>query len=144
MPSVTLQGTAGPAFALPAAELFVDAESVTVDIAPQFIKEKTDYAGITNNVAYGPMEMAVTMSGETKAKGVAGPYTGSVLLAVLGTAFSPVNTYSTLVNTPTGTNITAIWGAPTTGLYLEKGNLTYGADGYLTFSVDLRARAGVS
>lgn len=141
---VTLAGTAGPAFGLPAAELHVDALNVTVEIAPQFIREKTDFAGITNNVAYGPMEMSVSMSGETKTKGVASAYTGSVLLSVLGTAFSPVNTYSTLVNTPTGTNITAIWGAPTTGLYLEKGTLTYGADGYVGFSVDLKARAGVS
>jgi dTDP-4-amino-4,6-dideoxygalactose transaminase len=41
MPSVTLIGTAGASYALPAEELFVDAESVSLDISPQFIKEKT-------------------------------------------------------------------------------------------------------
>ena len=43
---VTLVGTTGPAFALPAAELNVDVESATVDISPQFIKEKTSSDGV--------------------------------------------------------------------------------------------------
>jgi hypothetical protein len=141
MPSVTLVGTAGPAFALPAAELHVDAESVTVDVAPQFIKEKTDYAGIINNVAYGPMELSLSISGKTKTKSVSGGYTGSLLLSVLGTAFSPVTTYTTL---SAGTPITAIWGAPTTGLYLEKGSLSYGEGDYVGFSCDFKARAGIT
>jgi len=141
---VTLVGTTGPAFALPAAELHVDVESATVDISPQFIKEKTSFDGIVNNVAYGPMEMSLSLSGATKTKGVAGPYTGSLLVSVLGTAFSPVSTYSTLVNTPTGTNITGIFGAPTTGLYLEKASISYGEGDYVSFSVDYKARAGVA
>lgn len=138
---VTLVGTTGPAFALPAAELHVDAESVTVDVAPQFIKEKTSYEGITNNVAYGPMELSLSISGKTKTKSVTGPYTGSLLLSVLGTAFSPVTTYTTLA---AGTPITAIFGAPTTGLYLEKGSLSYGEGDYVGFSVDYKARAGIT
>ena len=138
---VTLVGTTGPAFALPAAELHVDAESVTVDVAPQFIKEKTSYEGITNNVAYGPMELSLSISGKTKTKSVTGPYTGSLLLSVLGTAFSPVTTYTTLA---AGTPITAIFVAPTTGLYLEKGSLSYGEGDYVGFSVDYKARAGIT
>lgn len=141
---VTLVGTTGPAFALPAAELHVDVESATVDISPQFIKEKTSFDGIVNNVAYGPMEMSLSLSGATKTKGVAGPYTGSLLVSVLGTAFVPVSTYSTLVNTPTGTNITGIFGAPTTGLYLEKASLKYGEGEYVSFSVEHKARAGIT
>jgi hypothetical protein len=139
--SVTLVGTAGPAFALPAAELFVDAESVTLDVAPQFIKEKTSFAGIINNVAYGPMEASLSISGKTKTKSVSGPYTGSLLLSVLGTAFSPVTTYTTL---SAGTPITAIFGAPTTGLYLERGSLSYGEGDYVGFSVDYKARSGIT
>ena len=141
MPSVTLQGTAGPAFALPAAELFVDAESVTVDVAPQFIKEKTDYAGITNNVAYGPAETSITITGKTKTKSVSGPYTGSLLLAVIGGSFAPVTTYTTL---SAGTPITGIFGAATTTLYTEKASLSYGEGDYVGFSIDLKARAGVA
>jgi hypothetical protein len=141
---VTLVGTTGPAFALPAAELHVDVESATVDISPQFIKEKTSFDGIVNNVAYGPMEMSLSLSGKTKTKGVTGGYTGSLLVSVLGTAFVPVSTYSTLVNIPTGTNITAIFGAPTTGLYLEKASISYGEGDYVAFAVDYKARAGVT
>ena len=141
---VTLVGTTGPSFALPAAELHVDVESATVDISPQFIKEKTSFDGIVNNVAYGPMELSLSLRGKTKTKGVTGSYTGSLLVSVLGTAFVPVSTYSTLVNTPTGTNITAIFGAPTTGLYLEKASISYGEGDYVSFSVDYKARAGIT
>jgi len=88
--------------------------------------------------------MSLSISGKTKTKGVAGPYTGSLLVSVLGTAFVPVSTYSTLVNTPTGTNLTAIFGAPTTGLYLEKASISYGEGDYVSFSVDYKARAGVT
>jgi hypothetical protein len=141
---VTLVGTAGPAFALPAAELFVDAESVTLDVSPQFIKEKTSYDGIINNVAYGPMEASLSISGKTKIRNVNGPYTGSLLLSVLGTAFSPATTYTTL-NAGTSTfSITAIWGAPTTGMYLEKGSLSYGEGDYVGFACDFKARAGIT
>jgi hypothetical protein len=60
---------------------------------------------------------------------------------VLGTAFSPVTTYTTL---SAGTPITAIFGAPTTGLYLEKGSLSYGEGDYVGFSVDYKARSGIT
>ena len=141
MPSVTLIGTAGAAYALPAEELFVDAESVSLDISPQFIKEKNNAFGIVNGVAYGPMELMLSISGKTKVKSVTAPYTGSCLLSVLGTAFVPQTTYTTL---SAGTPITAIFGAPTTGLYLEKASLTYGEGDFVSFSADYKARGGLT
>lgn len=141
MPVVTITGTAGPQWGFTAAELFVDIETTKVDIQPQFIVEKKNYQGIVDNVAYGPMEMMLAMAGTTMVKSVTAPYTGSLLLASLGVAFVPVNTYSTLV---AGTPITGLWGAPTTGIYFEGGSLAYDQSQYVKFDVKFKARAGVA
>jgi len=133
--AVVLIGTAGPKYGIPVAELGVDVESITADYSPQFIKEKNDSAGIVNCVAYGPMELSLSMSGKTTT-GTSGP-----LRAVLGTAFVPAGTYSSI---PLGTPITAAFGSPTTGLYLEKASMSYSEGDFYAFSVDFKARAGIT
>jgi len=127
MPSVTLVNGTNLSYAFASAEVGVDIEEAKASVAPQFITSKENYQGITNCDAYGPMELTLTMSGETKGAG-----TGSVLLSVLGTAFVPVNTFTTY------------FGAPTTGLYLQSGALTFNRNGFCKFDTEHKAKAGIA
>ena len=139
--AVTLTGTAGPAYALPSEEVDIDVESAKVDIEPEFTKYKTNALGAINNRAQGAMKLSLSLSGKTMAKKSGAPHTGCALLSALGTAFVPVNTFTTLAGT---TPVTAIWGAPTSGLYLLKGSLDYSESDYVGFSLDYEAIAGIA
>lgn len=129
MPSVVLTPSTitGLVYAFPSAEVGVDIEEASAEVAPQFIASKENYQGITNCDAYGPMELTLNLSGE-----VTSAASGSVMLSVLGTAFSPVNTYTTY------------FGAPTTGLYLQSGGLAFSRTGFKKFNTTHKAKAGIT
>jgi hypothetical protein len=104
----------------------VNIEEFRMAMAPQFIQSLSANTGITRCDAYGPMEMTLTMTGETNGAG-----SGSVLLAVLGTAFVPVN------------SITTYFSAPTTGLYLQSGEITLARQEFSKFQTEFKAKAGI-
>lgn len=95
-------------------------------VEPEFRNVIPSKNGTGRGFVSAPMKKTVTIDGE-----VAGS-TG-LFAAVIGTAFAPANS-------------SAYWGAPTTGLYLLKGEIEESREsGALkSFSVEFEALAGIA
>lgn len=122
----TLNNGASLAYGIPQNEIGVDVEEFKQEVAPQFIESKPGINNATVCDAYGPMELTLTMTGETNGAGA-----GSVLLSTIGVAFSPVN------------SVTSLFGAPTTSLYLQRGGITLSRSGFSKFDTEHKAKAGI-
>jgi hypothetical protein len=92
-------------------------------VEPEFIEFLNDKVNEARGAAIGAMKLAVSIAGE-----VAGA-TG-LMAASAVEAFAPANSV-------------AYFGAPETGLYLEKGEVTEARDGWKDVTCDFWARAGI-
>lgn len=124
--AVTLVNGSSLAWGIASDEVGVNIGEFKMAVAPQFIESLGNKQNVTRCDAYGPSELTLTMSGETNGAG-----SGSVLLATTGVAFTPVNSIITLFS------------APTTGLYLQSGEITLSRSAFITFSVEFKAKGGI-
>lgn len=105
-------------------ETGINIESFKCTVQPEWKDYLANNLGESRAFAVASMELQVAVEGE-----VIGD-TG--LMAVTATsAWTPANTV-------------AYFGAPTTGLYLDKAEVTAKRDGWLSMTADFTARAGIS
>lgn len=128
MAAVVLVNGSSLTWAIASDEVGVNIAEFKMSVAPQFIESLPDKQNITRCDAYGPAETTLSMSGETNGAG-----TGSVLLAVIGTAYVPVN------------SLTTYFSAPTTGsgLMLQSGEITLSRSGFVQFAAEFKKKPGV-
>lgn len=124
--TVTLVNGASLAWGIASDEVGVNIGEFKQAVAPQFIESLGGKQNVTRCDAYGPSELTLSMSGETNGAGA-----GSVLLSTIGVAFVPVNSITTYFN------------APTTGLYLQSGDITGSRSGWLSFNTEHKAKPGI-
>lgn len=124
--SVTIVNGSGAVWGIPNNELGVNMEEFSGDVEPEFIETLKGINNCARSDAYGSNMLDLKMSGEILSTNTV----NSVMLAVLGTAFIPVN----------GTNFFA---APTTGLYLQKASYVYNRSGWFKFTANFKAKAGI-
>lgn len=105
-------GTSLPQWGVAMDESGINIESFKSSVKPQFIETLGNKQNVTRSVAYAPMELEVTMSGEILGSSLTG-----VMATVVGTAFVPANS-------------STYFGAPTTGLYFEGGDVTEGRNSW--------------
>lgn len=128
VPTVALVNGTGYVFGIASDEIDINIREFTADVKPQFVETLGNKQNVTIVVAYGPMELDLSVEGEIK--GSAGSATTSAPLAVLGTAFGAVNS-------------TAYNGAPTTGIYLEGANIKSSRSAFKSGTWTFKARGGV-
>lgn len=124
--SVTLVNGSGAKYGVTNDELGVNMEEFKGDVEPEFVEWLPGINGCARAAAYGSNKLMLDMSFEILNTSV----TNGIMLAVLGTAFIPINS-------------TAYFAAPTTGLYLQKGSFTFNRQGWLKGTAALEARAGI-
>lgn len=124
--AVVLVNGSSLAWGIASDEVGVNIAEFKQAVAPQFIESLGNKQNVTRCDAYGPPELTIDMSGETNGAGA-----GSVLLATIGVAFVPVNSVTTLFN------------APTTGLYLQSGDITPSRSSFVTFAAQFKSKAGI-
>lgn len=124
--AVTLVNGSSLAWGIAADEVGVNIGEFKQAVAPQFIESCPNRQNVTRCDAYAPSELTLTMSGETNGAGA-----GSVLLATTGVAFVPVN------------SVTTLFSAPTTGLYLQSGDITLSRSAFVNFNAEFKAKAGI-
>ncbi len=126
MPSVTLVNGSSLTWGIASDEVGVNIAEFKQSVAPQFIESLPGKNNITRCDAYGTPELTLDMSFETNGAG-----SGSVMLATIGVAFVPVN------------SITTLFSAPTTGLYLQSGDITLTRSGFVSGNAQFKAKAGI-
>lgn len=114
--TVTIIGGTGFQWGVSMDETGINIESFKSSVKPQFTETLPNKSNITRAVAYGPLELTVTLSGEINGGTTGTTYSG-VMAAVIGTAFVPVNT-------------TVYFNGPATGLYFEGGEITEMRNGW--------------
>lgn len=124
--AVTLVNGASLQWGIASEEVGVQIYGFKQAVAPQFIESCGNKQNVTRCDAYAPPELTLTMDGKTNGAGA-----GSVLLATIGVAFVPVNSITTYFN------------APTTGLYLQSGDITASNSAFLEFTAEFKAKAGI-
>lgn len=124
--TVTLVNGASLQWGIASDEVGVNIGEFKQSVAPQFIESLGNRQNVTRCDAYAPPELTLDMSGETNGAGA-----GSVLLSTIGVAFVPVNSLTTYFN------------APTTGLYLQSGDITGSRSAFLQFNTQHKAKAGI-
>ena len=105
-------------------ETGINIESFRARVAPEFKNFVLNKSGEKRGFVAGAAELSVTIEGEVSGS------TG-VMAAVLTTA-------TTIANS------TAYFGAPTTGKYLDSGEITESRDGVKRVSLEFSAHAGIS
>lgn len=107
-------------------ETGINIKSFKTAVEPEFRNMVPGKNGAARGFVAAPMKKTVSISGE---------YTGStgVMAAVLGTAFTPANS-------------SAYFGAPTTGLYLTKGDVEESRESgaLVSINAEFDAHAGIS
>ncbi len=106
--TVTLVNVTSQVSGVQSPETGINIRSFKTVVEPEFIKLAYNIDGSVKGKAVGPMKKTVTMEGE---------YSGAtgVMAAVATASFTPANS-------------SAYFGAPTTGLYLLKGEVTEARD----------------
>ena len=122
-PTVVLVNGTGYQYGISNDELGINCAHFTLNVKPQFIETLGNIQNVTIVVAYGPMEGDLSIEGEVKG-------TTGVVGAVLGTAFSPVNSI-------TGN------GAPTTGYYLESADIKQQRSAFKMGTWTFKSRGGI-
>lgn len=126
MPNVTLVNGSSLTWGIASDEVGVNIAEFKMSVAPQFIESLPAKNNITRCDAYGTAELTLDMTFETNGAGA-----GSVMLSVIGTAFVPVN------------SVTTLFSAPTTGLFLQSGEITLSRSGFVSGSTQHKAKAGI-
>jgi hypothetical protein len=108
-------------------ETGINVSSFKISIEPEFKKPLNDKSDEVRGYAIGAVKKEVSIEGEQLL------LTG-VMAAVVGTAFVPTNT----------TSGTGYFGAPTTGLYLDKAEISMSRGEWKTVSASFTANAGVT
>ncbi len=126
MPNVTLVNGASLTWGIASVEVGVNIAEFKMSVAPQFIESLPGINNITRCDAYATCELTLTMNFETNGAG-----SGSVMLSTIGVAFVPVN------------SVTTLFSAPTTGLYLQSGEITLSRSGFVSGSTEHKAKAGI-
>lgn len=124
--TVTLVNGSSLTWGIASDEVGVNIAEFKQSVAPQFIESLGGRQNVIRCDAYAPPELTLTMNFETNGAGA-----GSVMLSAIGVAFVPVNA------------ITTLWNAPTTGLYLQSGELTLSRSGFVTGSTEHKSKAGI-
>jgi hypothetical protein len=122
--AVTLVNLSGFQHGVNADETGISIESFRARVAPEFKNYALNRVGEKRGFAVAPAELTVTIEGEITG-------TTGLMAAVLATA-------TTIANT------TAYFGAPTTGKYLDSGEVTESRDGFKRVSLEFSAQAGIS
>jgi hypothetical protein len=105
-------------------EVGLNIKSIKSAVEPEFTEFLNGKDNARRGFAQGPMKLTATIEGEVNT-GLTG-----IMAARIGTAVTLVNSV-------------AYFGAPTTGLYLMKGDVTEARDGWLEMSCELEASAGI-
>lgn len=104
-------------------ETAVNLKSFKVAVEPEYKDYLQGPDGTNIGFAVAPMKKTVNMDGEV------GGTTG-IMAATASVAFAPVNASD-------------YWGAPSTGLYFDRGDVTKSRDGWKEFTAELSAHAGI-
>ena len=124
---INLSGQTNVAHGVAADETGINISSFKVSIEPEFKKPLNSRIDEVRGWAVGAVKKEVTIEGEQLL------LTG-VMAAVVGTAFVPSNTSSG----------TGYFGAPTTGLYLDKADVSESRGDWKTITASFTANAGVT
>lgn len=124
--TVTLVNGSSLAWGIASDEVGVNIGEFKQSVAPQFIESLGNKQNVTRCDAYAPPELTLTLNFETNGAGA-----GSTMLSTIGVAFVPVNA------------ITTLWSAPTTGLYLQSGEITLSRSGFVSGSTEYKAKPGI-
>jgi hypothetical protein len=121
--AVTLVNLSGFQQGVNADETGISIESFRARVAPEFKNFALNKSGEKRGFAVAAAELTVSIEGEV---------TGStgVMAAALTTATSI-------------SNVTTYFGAPTTGKYLDSGEVTETRDGFKRVSLEFSANAGI-
>ena len=101
----------------------INCREIKTTVEPEYLEFLGDLVNEARGAAVGAMKLAVSISGEVS--GASGLMAASAVAA-----FTPANSI-------------AYFGAPATGLYLEKGEVTESRDGWKDVTCDFWARAGI-
>lgn len=123
--ALTLINLTGATAGVTSDETGINVKSFKTSVEPEFITVVPGKDGAARGKVVAPMKKEVTIDGETLGS------TG-VMAALATTAFSPAN-------------VSSYFGAPTTGLYLTKGEVTESRDGgaLKEMSATFEALAGI-
>lgn len=105
-------------------EVAINCREFKCTVEPEFKVKLGDIVNEARGFAVAVMQLAVEMAGEISGD------TG-ILAATTDTAFAPVNP-------------TDWFGAPATGLYLDRGEVTAGREQWLDMSASLSSNAGIA
>lgn len=105
-------------------ETGINVKSVKSAVEPEWTEFLPDKVNVRRGMAQAPMKLTCTIEGEVNT-GLTG-----LMAAVLGVAVTVANS-------------TSYFGAPTTGKYLMKGEVTEARDGWLDMSIEVEASAGI-
>lgn len=122
--ALTLTNTTGFVRGIRQTETGINVKSFKTAVEPEFTEYLMDLVNTRRGMAQGPMKATITIEGEVNT-GLTG-----LMAAVLGSAVTTANSV-------------AYFGAPTTGKYLMKGEVTEARDGWLDMSMELEASAGI-
>jgi hypothetical protein len=122
--AITLVNLSGFVWGIASDETAVNIRRFRCAVEPEFKTFLPDKQNAARGFAVAPMKLDVDMEFEISGS------TG-IMAAVPATAFVPVNS-------------TAYFGAPTTGLYLNRGEVELKRDGFKDGSASLSAHAGVT
>jgi len=124
---INLSGSTSVGHGVTADETGINISSFKISIEPEYKKPLNNKVDEVRGWAVGSVKKEVTIEGERLL------LTG-VMAAVVGTAFTPANTSSG----------TGYFGAPTTGLYLDKAEITEARGEWIGMSATFTANAGVT
>mgnify|MGYP006928219181 CR=1 FL=1 len=120
---MTLVNLTGAQRGVAADETGINIRNFRTAVEPEFKDFLNGKNGEATGFAVAAMKKTVTIEGEVLGS------TG-LMAAVSTTAFAPANS-------------SAYFGAPTTGLYLDKGEVTEDRDGWKDVNAELTANAGI-
>jgi len=104
-------------------EVGVNLKSFKVAVEPEFKDYLPGPDGTNIGFCVAPMKKTVTMDGEVGGS-------EGIMAATAATAFAPANSSN-------------YWGAPATGLYFDKGEVTVDRGAWKEFNAELSAHAGI-
>lgn len=124
MPSLTLVNLTGFQRGILTDEVGINIREHKTTVQPELKEFLKDKQNLNRGFATGPMQKEVNIQGEVS--GATG-----LMAATATTAFAEANS-------------SAYFGAPTTGLYLDKAEVTESRDGWKDVTADFSAFAGIT
>lgn len=121
--AITLVNLTGFQRGIASDETGINVRQFRTVVEPEWKEFLGDKQNAARGFAVAPMKKTVNIEGEVSGS------TG-VMAAVATTAFAPVNS-------------SAYFGAPTTGLYLDRGEVTEGRDAWKDVTAEFTANAGI-